>query len=272
MKPIFKWAGNKYSLAPQLLPFIPSGRRYIEPFVGAGGLFCALVETNKFETYWLNDLNPDLMSFYTQLKEKGLPFMEAVGGFFNHFYNREEDYYCLRETFNKMFVGHPDRAVMLPYFNKHGFNGLIRYNQQGGFNVPYGRYKSPYLPMVEMELWHIFLQNTLLTNMDFEKVLLFSEEGDVVYCDPPYHPLSNTSNFTSYQRGWRPGVDDERLARTCYEAKERGVQVIVSAPHIPKLHEIFYKHGASFYTVGANRHIAANALKRKPVLEYVIVM
>lgn len=272
MKPIFKWPGNKYSLAPQLLPFIPSGKRYIEPFVGAGGLFCALVETNKFETYWLNDLNVDLMSFYTQLKEKGLPFMEAVGGFFNYFYNRESDYYCLRDTFNKMFVGHPDRAVLFPYLNKHGFNGLVRYNSKGSFNVPYGKYKKPYLPILEMELWHIFLQSTLLTNMDFEEVIRFAEEGDVVYCDPPYHPLSNTSNFISYSNGWQPGVDDERLARLGKKAKERGVQVIVSAPHIPLLHKIFSKYNGTFHEVRANRNIAANGSKRKPVLEYVIVM
>lgn len=90
------------------------------------------------------------------------------------------------------------RAVLFLYLNRHGYNGLCRYNLRGEFNVPFGRYKKPYFP--EAELYHFAekAQNAEFYCESYEECMQRADSRTVVYCDPPYAPLTATANFTAY--------------------------------------------------------------------------
>lgn len=90
------------------------------------------------------------------------------------------------------------RAVLFLYLNRHGYNGLCRYNLRGEFNVPFGRYKKPYFP--EAELYHFAekAQHAEFHCESYEECMKRADNRSVVYCDPPYAPLSSTANFTAY--------------------------------------------------------------------------
>jgi DNA adenine methylase len=189
MKPFLKWAGGKYKLLKHLLPLL-NGERLVEPFVGAGAVFL----NSSIKSFWINDINKDLINSYLYLKND-INFIDDLKEIFS--LNSKENYLRLREEFNTN-ADLKKKALLFIYLNRHCFNGLCRYNKSGKFNVPFGKYKTIYFP--DRELLHAqkILQNTKITNLDFREVFKGVEKTDVLYVDPPYFPVNKTSNFVDY--------------------------------------------------------------------------
>jgi len=225
VRPFLKWAGNKYRIIDRILRVLPPGGRLIEPFAGSAAVFL----NSDYPRYLLADTNADLINLYKTIKRDGPRFIEECAPLFVERNNRPERYYRLREEFNR--CDEPRRrAVLFVYLNRHGYNGLCRYNASGGFNVPFGRYKRPYFPAAEMLAFHrkARARRAAFRPWDFARAIDQAEPGDVVYCDPPYVPLSPSANFTSYSPG---GFDLERqraLADIAARAAHRGVPVLIS--------------------------------------------
>ncbi|WP_196140287.1 Dam family site-specific DNA-(adenine-N6)-methyltransferase [Aliikangiella sp. G2MR2-5] len=221
-RPFLKWAGGKYRLLDKLSPHL-KGTKLIEPFVGSGAVFL----NTDFERYLLGDINPDLINLYQCLKKEKGKFVNYAKSFFTEENNKQIAYLDFRVEFNAGVKGRR-RAALFVYLNRHGFNGLCRYNKSGGFNVPFGRYKKPYFP--EKEMYH-FIHHARKTKFvcdDFVALMNRSRRGDVVYCDPPYVPLSPTASFTSYAA---QGFSYDQQVELAYRAKilaNRGVKVIIS--------------------------------------------
>ena len=138
MRPFLKWLGNKYRHIDKLLRLLPDGKRLVEPFAGSGAVFL----NTSFNHYLLGEKNADLVSLYQHLQAEGESFIEDCKRLFKPRYNQAKAYYKLRDSFNAS-KNHRERAIMFLYLNRHGYNGLCRYNLNGGFNVPFGLYKSP---------------------------------------------------------------------------------------------------------------------------------
>lgn len=221
-RPFLKWAGGKFRVLDKLAPHL-QGRKLIEPFVGSGSVFLNL----PFERYLVGDINPDLIELYECIKKEKGKFIKYSQSFFIPENNHQAQYLLFRKEFNSGVKGRR-RAALFVYLNRHGFNGLCRYNKSGGFNVPFGRYVKPYFP--EKEMLH-FINRTKHTQFvcgDFSSVMNRSRKGDVVYCDPPYVPLSPTASFTSYAA---QGFSYDQQVELAYRAKKlanRGVKVVIS--------------------------------------------
>ncbi len=223
MKPFLKWAGNKYKSVERIKGLLPQGRRLIEPFSGTGALFL----NTDYEEYLLTDSNSDLIDTFISLKEGQEEFIEFVRSFFTSENNTEEKFYQWRETFNQTKDVSLKSALFI-YLNRHCYNGLCRYNKSGQFNTPFGRYKTLYFPEEEMRYFYQKAQKASFQVRDFEEVMLEAREGDVIYCDPPYVPLSKTASFTSYGEGGFNESKQVRLARVAELVAHRGVPVLIS--------------------------------------------
>lgn len=197
-KPFLKWAGGKARLATFIAANLPQKplKRLIEPFVGSAALSLAL----DFEAYLLNDTNPDLINLYHILQQEKQPFIDYARSFFTPKNNQENRFYALCEQFNQS-QDTAERSALFIYLNCHAFNGLCRYNSKGGFNVPFGRYAAPYFPEAEMLGFIRKSDRIELLCGDFQTALDGANDDDVVYCDPPYVPLSKTASFTAYAKG-----------------------------------------------------------------------
>lgn len=132
-----KWAGGKYSLVEDIERHLPPARKLVEPFVGAGSVFL----NTDFEHYLLADINPDLINLYNILKDRPEQFIADAKRLFTPEFNCKEEYLRIRSEFNKSHDPY-QRSLYFLYMNRHGFNGLCRYNKKGGFNVPFGSYKN----------------------------------------------------------------------------------------------------------------------------------
>lgn len=223
LKPFLKWAGNKYRIVDRIRGLLPTGTRLIEPFAGAGAVFL----NTGFASTMVNDLNSDLIQLYRTLQSDGPSFIDECKQLFNPHYNTSEAYYQLRTEFNST-TDVKRKAVLFMYLNRHGYNGLCRYNQSGGFNVPFGRYKRPYFPYEEMMFFYHKSQSATFTCEDFETVMSRAEVGDAIYCDPPYVPLSDTAKFTSYSAEGFGAEEQLRLVRVAEDLCSRGIGVLIS--------------------------------------------
>ena len=256
-KPFLKWAGNKYHILDKILP-LPEGTRYIEPFAGASAVFL----NTEYPINIINDINPDLVNIYQALKNDGEHFIQEIEKIFSPMNNQEDRYYELRETFN--LTSDPfERSILFLYLNRHGFNGLCRYNRKHEFNVPFGKYAKPYCPIKELRAFIAKLEScqTDFRNQDFRTILAEAGADDIVYCDPPYIPLSKTANFTSYNGEGFTHQDQLDLITLAKAARDRGARVFVSNHHTDLSIEM-YKDAAKIITFDVQRYVSCKGTQR----------
>ncbi len=223
IRPFLKWAGGKFRLVDRIKAVLPAGVRLIEPFAGSAAVFL----NTAYPDNLLADANADLILVYQTLKDSSADFIAYCAPFFTPEYNQSDVYYALRAEFNT--TADPWRkAALFVYLNRHGYNGLCRYNSTGGFNVPFGRYRHPYFPQAEFAAFAAKAQHASFMCADFRTVLAQSQPGDVIYCDPPYVPLTATANFTSYHAGGFRAQDQADLLQWAINLGRRGIPVLIS--------------------------------------------
>ncbi len=224
IRPFLKWAGGKYRLLDRICSLLPGGKQLIEPFVGGGAVF---LNTN-FEHCLLNDANADLITLYQVLQKEGHQFIETCRSFFVKKLNSEKSYYHLRKRFNECLEP-IERSALFLYLNRHGYNGLCRYNiKKNEFNVPFGRYLKPYFPEKEMYYFYEKSKRATFVCEDFTKTMKRAKKGSVVYCDPPYVPLNATSCFTTYRAGGFSLEEQKKLALLAEKLSVKGIPVLLS--------------------------------------------
>lgn len=265
-RPFLKWAGGKSKLIEQFVPFFPEKfERYYEPFLGGGAVFFYLCDRFPRVPKFISDVNADLINTYLCVRDD----VELVISLLDkHQLNHTKEYY-----YQVRAVKHDDnfeRAARLIYLNKTCFNGLYRENSKGEFNVPLGKYKNPNICNTELlRCAAIALRNTDISVKHFIDVLDWAEtEQDFVYFDPPYHPLSSTSNFTAYSRDFFGENEQVKLRDTFKKLSERGVKVMLSnsdCAFIRKLYSDFKTH-----EISAARAINSKTEKRGKITELLV--
>jgi DNA adenine methylase len=258
-----KWPGGKKRVLHHIRSILPFDNitRLIEPFVGGGSVFLNLEATN----YLLCDANADLIAFYRAIKKAPAKFKQEASRYFNESNNNQQAYYALRDTFNNSDDPY-QRATLLLYLNRHGYNGLCRYNKSGGYNVPFGKYKRPYFPAVELDHLANRIRSAKLVNGDFAKAFDNIQQGDVIYCDPPYSPINRTANFTNYSGTQFSDDDQRRLVECALAAKERGVSTLISN-HYTQFTKDLYASADKKKLFSVQRSISQNGQQRTKVKE-----
>lgn len=257
VRPFLKWAGNKYRIIEKIRRRLPPGSRLVEPFAGSGAVFL----NTRYDSYLLADSNADLILLYRQLQQAGEAFVDCARELFQPQNNGETAYYRFREEFNATGAT-ARRAALFVYLNRHGYNGLCRYNSGGGFNVPFGRYRKPYFPEREMLAFAERAQQAEFVHADFRQVMVSARPGDVIYCDPPYVPLSRTASFTTYSAGGFDLEAQHELAELARDAAERGIPVLISNHNTPFTQQTYNAHGAQLSRFQVQRYISCNGAQR----------
>ncbi len=262
MKPFLKWAGGKYRLVPKISELLPKGSRLIEPFVGAGSVFL----NTDYDNYLLADTNADLINLFQLIKTEKNGFIEYARTLFCAENNTEASFYELRNEFNTS-RDERRKAALFIYLNKHCFNGLCRYNAKGGFNVPYGRYKRPSFPELEILDFLTQSEKADFITADFVHTMELAKVGDVVYCDPPYVPLNATSHFTSYSAGGFSAIDQSKLAEMAFKLQSKGITVLISNHNTEETQSLYKKEGVDIAEFDVQRSISCDGKNRNKAKE-----
>jgi DNA adenine methylase len=263
-RPFLKWAGGKTQLLPQLRPLLPPRDRigrYFEPFVGSAALFFALRPRRAV----LSDVNRELVSSYRAIKNDVEGVIRELRA---HVYGAEH-YYRVRDEVRPASLSPTARAARTIYLNKTCFNGLYRVNRAGRFNVPFGRYTNPSICDADnLRACSLALRHVELAVRDFSDVAKHARAGDFVYFDPPYVPLSDTSDFTSYIPGGFGAAEQQRLAKVFAQLAQSGVHVMLSNSDTPPVRSLYARF--HIHPVLASRSINSKITKRGKVGEVVV--
>jgi len=273
-----KWAGGKTQLLGQYRPFFPKKfERYFEPFLGSGAVFFYLRSFLEREgahkkEYILSDINPVLINGFVVVRDRVDDLIEELR--VHEKKHSREHYYEVRENFNTQLTpkDFPDvkNAADFIYLNKTCYNGLYRVNSQGKFNVPMGRYKRPsILQESKLRKASRLLQGVTLKAESYEKLCEKAREGDFVYLDPPYHPLSPTSNFTSYTKDSFTEEDQRALFRVFQRLAERGCILMLSNSYTLLIKSLYRDYRIE--EVYAKRAISSKGDRRGAIKEVLIL-
>lgn len=247
MNPVLKYRGGKSREIPYLLQYIPSDfSRYIEPFFGGGALYFYL----EPERAIINDVNTRLMTFYHQLRDSysemriQLDALQQVYEENQTKYkklsevrstrvpNANEDlYYRMRELFN-----HPDGTyldgVIYFFINKTAYSGMIRYNNKGEFNVPFGHYSHLNTHLVTQQHSNL-LQSAELFSVDYSQIFEMARNDDFIFLDPPYDCVFNDyGNIDTFDED-----EHRRLAADFRNLPCRALMVIGKTPLTEELYK-----------------------------------
>ncbi|EAB9435545.1 Dam family site-specific DNA-(adenine-N6)-methyltransferase [Salmonella enterica subsp. enterica] len=264
---IFKWAGGKFGVLEQIFRYLPEGKRLIEPFVGGGAVFM----NAGYQENLLNDVNADLINFYKTLQREAHSFITLAHRFFQD-YNTQGGYLAVRNAFNKQVYDDLHRAAAFLFLNRHCFNGLTRYNQAGEFNVGYGKYKTPYFPLQEMEAFLGAEGRSEFVCGDFAAVIEAAGEGDVIFCDPPYEPLPNTEGFTNYSGHDFKFEEQKRLVSLLTDAHRRGAKVLITNSGAPNIRELYQDSGFRVEPLFARRSVSCKGDTRGVAHDVIAIL
>lgn len=249
-----KWPGSKGRAMAELKKHLPEGKRLVEPFAGS----CAVMMNTDYEEYLIADINPDLINFYQQLVHAPDEVMNLAGALFLTA-NTAEDFYRFRQVFNYNNSTPADKAAVFLYLNRHCYNGMVRYNQLGKYNVPYGKYKAPYFPEAEIRVFAEKAKRATFICADFSETLTMTRAGDVIYCDPPYNPLEGKESFTGYHTGGFATDQQQRLANLLHLLAEKGYPVIASNSDSTLTHGQYGYGRFDLHKINVARSVGASA-------------
>ncbi len=288
-KPFIKWAGGKSQLLAEIDRILPENLRYkeftyIEPFVGGGAvLFWILQKYSNVKKAIINDINSDLINAYIVIKEHVEELISILTTWEREYHllessseKKKEYYYSKRKLFNTRSSDNITQAALFIFLNKTCYNGLYRVNRKGEFNVPIGNYRKPQIcDKDNLRAVSKLLQKVIILNGDFEQTLNYAEGTTLFYCDPPYRPLSKTSNFNSYSKNVFNDDEQRRLARFCRKVDQLGYYWILSNSDPKNMNvedEFFDKLYEKFNIkrVSAKRFINSKGDKRGPIYELLI--
>ena len=266
-KPFLKWAGGKTRLLLQYEPLFPEWTgTYFEPFAGSGAVFFYLYTKGRINQAHLADRNDELITCYQGVRDS-LP--QVVAFLERHRERHCEDYFYQVRGLEPGDLTFPERAARTIYLNKTCYNGLYRVNKKGKFNVPIGRYSDPpILDRSRLAEGSQALQGVSLRFEDFAELPNQVHQGDFVYLDPPYHPLSKTANFTSYTSGVFDEGEQRRLCRVFGELSDNGALVMLSNSDTGLVRELY--QGFHIHVVRARRAINSKGGNRGEINELVI--
>lgn len=269
--PPIKCQGIKTKLVPfinHIVNWDYSGT-WIEPFVGSGVVgFNILPQKAVF-----SDSNPHIINFYNAIKTGDITaktaraFLELEG---KHLSVQGADYYYkIRERFNE--EGSPLDFLFL---NRSCFNGMIRFNRSGGFNVPFGhkpnRFSPAYVTKIVNQISYV--QEAIKFNdwefihQDFQQSIFQANELDFIYCDPPY-----IDRHADYYNSW--GDEFEKQLHALLS--KTPAKFILSTWHSNQYRENTYIDSlwSDFNIITREHfyHVGAKEKNRKPMLEALVM-
>lgn len=288
-KPFVKWVGGKGQLIEQLEALLPAdfaereSTTYIEPFVGGGAMLFYMLQTYpNIKEAVINDINPDLTTCYRVVRDHPSELIESLSAIQSEYHAlateeaRKDFFLTQRDRFNTKSLDEIDNATLFVFLNRTCFNGLYRVNKAGKFNVPFGKYVAPTIcDAATIHADSRLLQKVDIMTGDFEQTFVKIKGQTFFYFDPPYRPLSHTSNFNDYAKEDFNDNAQIRLKNFCDRLDKMGVNFMLSnSDCLAKdktdrfFDDLFIDYQIN--RVWASRNVNAVASKRGKLTEIVV--
>lgn len=281
MNPMLKYRGGKSREIPQFEKYIPeSFSTYIEPFLGGGAVFFHL----EPERAIINDVNDRLISFYQCVRNQ-YAAMRAELDQIQEIYERnqadykirkaqapeeripnanEELYYRIRDMYNGKIPSEYLDGVLYFFINKTAYSGMIRFNSNGEYNVPFGRYPNLNTKMITVEHSQL-LQGAEVMQQDYAAVFDRAQPDDFMFLDPPYDCVFNDYGNIDMMNGF----DEEQHRRLAADFRNLSCRALMVIGKTPLTEELYGKYIRDEYC----KNYAVNIRNRfKNDAKHIVVM
>lgn len=288
-KPFIKWVGGKGQLLEQMEALLPAdfddweNTTYIEPFIGGGAMLFNMIQRHpKIKKCVINDINHDLITCYRTVRDDVERLIPALMNLQKQYCAladidaKRDMFMAVRQRYNEKDLDPIENTAKFFFLNRTCFNGLYRVNKKGLFNVPYGRYINPKICDAEtLRADSELLKRVEILEGDFEKTLDYAEGKTLFYFDPPYRPLSDTSNFNDYTKEAFNDDSQVRLKKFCDKITALGHSFMLSNSDCKGKNEednFFDVLYAQYHVerVMASRNVNSNGAKRGKISELLI--
>lgn len=270
-RPFVKWAGGKSRVAKQISSFFPTEfNRYYEPFLGSGAIYFTISPQEGL----LNDLNKYLIGTYEIIKDKPeeliskLKIIDLEYHSLKDLEQKAEYYYNARTEYNSITRMNIRKAALFIFLNKAGFNGMYRENNKGEFNIPFGKHNRCLIcDETNIRVVSSNIHEIKFSSGDYKSALKLASRGDLVYLDPPYIPISKTSNFTQYQKEGFGYNEHVRLRDFALKLHDMGCYIVISNSSCNESKALYSNDVFYIHTINVTRQIH---FSRKVVPEIVV--
>jgi DNA adenine methylase len=221
--------------------------------VGGGALFFELMPDQAI----LADSNPELINAYIVVRDNVEQLIKRLA----QYKNEEAFYYRIRKQ-NPNRLSRVTRAARLIYLNKTCFNGLYRVNKEGHFNVPFGHRKNPRIvDAANLRAASRALQGIKILHGDYLAILQeHGKPGDLIYVDPPYHPVGAYSDFKRYTKEFFYDEDHIALRDEFARLAALGCHIILTNSNTPFVRTLY--EGFDVEALSTRRNISSNPATR----------
>lgn len=289
-KPFLKWAGGKGQLLTEIQKYYPFAdkkiTKYAEPFIGGGAVLFDVLNRYDLSEVYISDINAELVNCYWVAQQCVEELIQALTKMQDEYlplnHEKRREYYTeKRVRFNELKNGEKkkgdiEKAALMIFLNRTCFNGLFRVNKKGQFNVPMGAYKNPIICDAQnLRAVSQKLKAVKIVCGDYKKSEVFVDENTFVYFDPPYRPLTETSNFTSYTESQFDDNKQIELAQFAKMLDARGAKIVISNsdPKNENAEDDFFDtlySAQRVHRVEASRMINCNKNSRGKIKELLI--
>lgn len=289
-KPFLKWAGGKGQLLTEIQKYYPFAdkkiTKYAEPFIGGGAVLFDVLNRYDLSEVYISDINAELVNCYWVAQQCVEELVQALTKMQDEYlplnHEKRREYYTeKRARFNELKNGEKkkgdiEKAALMIFLNRTCFNGLFRVNKKGQFNVPMGAYKNPIICDAQnLRAVSQKLKAVKIVCGDYKKSEVFVDEHTFVYFDPPYRPLTETSNFTSYTESQFDDNKQIELAQFAKMLDARGAKIVISNsdPKNENAEDDFFDtlySAQRVHRVEASRMINCNKNSRGKIKELLI--
>lgn len=281
--PFIQWVGGKRSLLEKYDPIIPvEFNNYYEPFLGGGAMFYHMyAKYGSTKKYYLSDLNSELIKVYNAVVSSHEEISKLIS--YMNVRHSKEFYYAIRnydreelapKRYKKKFdiqneLTDVELAARFIYLNLTCFNALYRVNSDNLFNVPIGTsLKKDIADNGTLKSCSSVLSDAEIKYQSYKDIQ--PSQGDLVFLDPPYAPLSSTSDFTSYTAEGFDLEDQVNLRDFCNDLNQSGVKFMLANSNCEFIRELYKDY--SQYTFSLNRTLNSKKELRKQTTDNEILV
>ena len=253
MNPILKYRGGKSREIIKFEQYIPHNfDTYIEPFLGGGAVYFHLEPQSAI----INDINEKLISFYLNVRNdfdimrvqldylqsiyeaNQRRFRELKGDTSERVENRNEElYYSIRDMYNGKIPSAYLEGVLYYFINKTAYSGMIRYNQNGEYNVPFGHYPNFNTKIITDE-HSALLQRAQIHHLDYAEIFQMATANDFMFLDPPYDCIFNDYGNIDMMNGF----DEEQHRRLAADFRNLPCKAMMVIGKTPLTEELYGRY------------------------------
>lgn len=206
IKSPLRYPGGKSRAVKIIAPLVPEYDEYREPFLGGGSVFVYFKQRHPNKKYWINDIYPNLYHFWKEIKENLSEVIDLIQYWKNEFGNGKELHRFLIENINEF--GNIKKAAAFFIFNRITFSGT---SESGGFSNAAFEKRFTLSSIERVKALSNILDNTLITNLDYEEVIHKAGNNVFIFLDPPYYSAKGSALYGK-NGNLHKSFDHERFA------------------------------------------------------------